>query len=92
MSKKGFYNYAKVLNEEDMNKLSELVDSKIDEARDKILDCDFSINPKWLSGDKEITGCHYCKYNDICNRKNDDIINLKKYKDLSFLKEGDIDA
>ena len=89
LSKKGFSSYSKVLTEEEMNSLALLVDEKVNVARDKILNCEFDINPKWISDDKTITGCAFCKYIDICNRKNEDIINLKKYKDLSFLKSGD---
>ena len=77
-----------ILNEDTMHKLENLVDKKIDEARDKILNGDFSINPKSI--DNEVIGCKYCRYNDLCFRKNEDIVNLKKYTDLSFLEEGDI--
>ena len=89
LTKKGFSSYSKVLTEEEMNDLALLVDKKVNQARDKILNCEFDINPKWISDDKELTGCAFCKYIDICNRKNEDIVNLKKYKDLSFLKSGD---
>lgn len=91
-TKNGFGAYSKVLSKEEMENLVNYVDKKIEEARDNILDSNFSINPKWINGDKEVTGCLYCKYQDICNRKNEDIVNLKKYNDLSFLKEGDINA
>lgn len=90
--KNGFYRYSKVLNEEKMNLLINLVDKKIEEARDDILDCKFDINPKQLSSDKEITGCKFCHYKDICFRKNDDIVNIQKCSDLSFLKEGEENA
>ena len=92
ITKTGFSSYSKVLSNEEMSSLVDLVDKKIDNARDLILDGEFLINPKWISDDKEITGCKYCRYKDICNMKNDDIVNLKKYKDLSFLKEGDNNA
>lgn len=92
MTKTGFSSYSKVLSEKEMSSLVDLVDSKIDNARDLILEGNFLINPKWINDDKEITGCKFCKYKDICNMKNDDIVNLKKYKDLSFLKEGDNNA
>ena len=92
ITKSGFGAYSKILDENTMNRLIYLVDEKIDNARDLILKCDFSINPKHISDDKEITGCKFCKYKDICFRSNDDIVNLKKYKDLSFLNEGDNDA
>ena len=91
-TKSGFSSYAKVLSNEEMNKFIDLVDEKINTSRDLILNCRFDINPKWISNDAEITGCKYCSYRDICNRKNEDIINLKKYKDLSFLEGGDNNA
>jgi len=91
-SSKGFSRYAKVLSSDEMSSLVDLVDNKIDAARDSILEADFSINPKKLSSDKEVTGCKFCEYRDICFRKNEDIINLEKYSDLSFLKDGDNNA
>ena len=92
ITKNGFGSYSKVLSEEEMDNLVRLVDTKIDYARDLILDGNFSINPKWISDDKELTGCKYCNYKDICNMKNEDIISLKKCNDLSFLKVGDKNA
>ena len=91
-TKTGFSAYSKVIDDNEMTSLVELVDKKIDNARDLILKADFSINPKKLSNDKEITGCQYCKYRDRCNRKNEDIVYLEKYKDISFLNEGDNNA
>lgn len=85
--KNGFYRYSKVLSDENMSRLIELVDKKIEEARDDILDGRFDIAPKKLSSDKDITGCKFCHYRDICFRKNDDVINLEKCSDLSFLSE-----
>ena len=88
--KNGFYRYSKVLSSEQMDQLVDLVDEKIDDAKEAILKGEFTINPKKLSSDKEITGCKFCKYKDICFRKNEDIVYLKKYTDLSFLsKEGE---
>lgn len=89
MSSKGFYQYAKTLSEEEMHNIVNLVDKNIDNAIDSIENAKFDINPKHLSTDKEITGCKYCSYKDICFRKNEDIKEINKYKDLSFLKSGD---
>ena len=80
-----FYSTSKVLEEEDVPKLIDLVDKKVEEARDNILDAKFNINPKWISGDNESIGCSYCNYKDICFMKNEDYVNLPKYSDLSFL-------
>ena len=91
--KNGFYHYSKVIDNDTMNKLIDIVDKKIDYARDNILNGNFAINPKAFINDKEVIGCKYCNYKDICFRKNDDIVNLKKYSDLSFLnEEGDESA
>lgn len=85
--KNGFYRYSKVLSKEEMDSLIDLVDRKIDYARDTIIEADFAINPKKLSDDKEVTGCKYCHYRDICFRKNEDIVILNRYNNLSFLSE-----
>ena len=90
--KTGFSRYAKILTKEEMQGLIDLVDKKIESARDNILDSNFQINPKKLSNDKDITGCKFCRYKDICFRKNEDVINLVKQNDLSFLKEGEENA
>ena len=92
VNKDGELGSKNILSEDTMKKLENLVDKKINEARDKILNGDFSINPKSIFGDDDVVGCKYCKYNDLCFRKNEDIINLEKYTDLSFLEEGDINA
>ncbi len=84
-SSKGFYPYSKVLSEEEMKNIIDLVDKKIDEVVLAVENASFDINPKALDTDKSVTGCKYCSYKDICYRKNEDIVNLKKYKDLSFL-------
>lgn len=88
--KNGFYRYSKVLNEEEINSLIDLVDEKINFARDSILSGDFKINPKHIETDKDVTGCKYCNYRDICYHKNEDIVNLAKYNDLSFLKSEEV--
>ena len=85
--KNGFYRYSKVLSDKNMSSLIDLVDKKIEFARDEILNAKFDIAPKKLSSDKEVTGCKFCHYKDICFRKNDDVVNLEKCNDLSFLSE-----
>ena len=91
--KNGFYRYSKVLSDENMSSLIDVVDKKIEFARDEILNAKFDISPKKLSTDKDITGCKFCHYKDICFRKNDDVVNLEKCDDLSFLsEEGDVNA
>ena len=79
----GFSAYSKLLTEEQMNSLYNLVDKKIDEARDSIIDADFDINPKRIS-DKNMS-CGFCKFKDICYMNENNIVNLKEIKDLDFL-------
>ena len=50
-SSKGFYAYAKVIEDEKIRLLIELVNSKIDEAINDILDAKFDINPKRIGTD-----------------------------------------
>ena len=90
LTKDGRFNgYTKIINDEELNHLVDIIDNKINENRDNILKGEFNINPKQI-GD-ELVGCEYCKYRDICFRKNEDIVSLKKYKDLSYLG-GEEDA
>ena len=80
----GFSSYAKTISKNQIDKLIELVDKKIEESRDNILSCNFKINPKRI--DNELVGCKYCKYKDVCFMKEEDIVDLKKIKfeDFSF--------
>lgn len=87
--KNGFYKYSRVLNEEKMNRLEEIVSRKIEEADEKIRKADFEINPKRIG--KDIVGCEFCRYKDICFRKEENIVSLKEYKNLDFLG-GEEDA
>ena len=88
-TKTGFYSYSKVISNEQIDNLIKLVDKKIEEARDNILDVSFDINPKKIS--KENIGCKYCNFNDICYMEQKDIIELKEYKNAEFLG-GETDA
>ena len=80
---KGFYTYAKVLNNRQIENLINVVDSKIDEARDNILSGNFSINPKQIGLEK--VGCNFCKFKDICYRNEKDFIKYPKNESLDFL-------
>ncbi len=87
--KNGFYHYSKVLSKEKFDCLDQIVDEKIKEAATKILAGDFRINPKQIG--KDLVGCNYCPYQDICFRREEDIVYLKEYKNLEFLG-GEEDA
>lgn len=86
---KGFSIYSKLLTDEEMNNLEHIVDKQIDMAIDKILDTDFSINPKNI--DQKLIGCEYCEYRDICYKTDKDIVYLEKQNYKDFLG-GDINA
>lgn len=87
ISSKGFYSYAKVIEEEKIKTLIELVNNKIDDAIDNILLSRFDINPKRIG--LENVGCSFCKFKDLCYMREEDIVNLKEYKDFSFLGGDD---
>lgn len=72
----GFYSYSKIINDEQIDILYNIVESKVKEARNKILNTEFDINPKEMD-DKNI-GCKFCKYKDICYMTSSDIVKLKK--------------
>lgn len=80
VSNNGFYAYSKVISDENIDKLSNLVKDKINEASLNIIDGKFDINPKEMNG-KNI-GCNYCKYKDICYMKHKDTIILKELKNI----------
>ena len=79
----GFYAYSKVLSEEKINKLIEIVKDNIDNAFDNILDAKFNINPKRVG--KDNIGCSFCKYSDICFMKEEDVVLLDEHNNLDFL-------
>lgn len=85
----GFYKYSKVLSEEKLNQLDNIVSDKIEEAANSILNANFDINPKRIG--KINVGCEFCKYKDICFLREENIISLKEDKKLEFLG-GDVDA
>lgn len=79
----GFYAYSKTISKEKIDKLIDLTERNIDNAFNNILDAKFDIAPKRIG--KENVGCLYCKYKDICYMREEDIVNLKEYKNLEFL-------
>lgn len=80
MTQNGFYSYSKIINDEQIDTLYKIVDSKVKEASNKILNTEFDINPKEMD-DKNI-GCKFCKYKDICYMTTRDIVKLKKIEDV----------
>ena len=84
--KNGFYSSAKVLSDEDILKIINIVDKKIDKAIFEIEKGKFIINPKRI--DNKLVGCEYCKYKDLCFKKEEDIVNLNSNK-LEDILGGD---
>lgn len=89
MSKGNFYAYSKVLTDNQIDKLIEIVEEKIKEAAENILKGNFAINPKEINGNN--LGCKFCTYKDICFIKNENITKLAKKKKEEFLG-GDEDG
>lgn len=78
-----FSSYAKVLNDDEIDKIIEITDNNIEKGINNILNADFSINPKKVG--KKNYGCEFCKFKDICFMTEDDIQTVEEIKDLSFL-------
>ena len=84
-----FQSYTKILTNDQIEKLIEVVDTKVDEAIKNISETKFDIKPK--KNDKELIGCNYCKFRDICFKEAIDEEQIKPDKDLTFLG-GDING
>lgn len=84
-TKEGFYTYSKVISSENIDKITKIIENKIKENTSSILDCEFDINPKRQKYN-EVLGCKYCSFSDICFRKEEDIVDIKEYKNLEFLE------
>ena len=82
----GFYVSSKVLSEDKMDELYNLVSDKVNETALNIMDAKFDINPKVIKGKN--VACEYCKFKDICFVKNDDVVELP-YKKVFFGGEED---
>ena len=76
------YAYTKLFKESDIDIIVNLVDKHINEVLENIKLGNFDINPKRI--DNELIGCKYCKFKDICYKKEEDI------KDLINKKTSDI--
>ena len=81
--KTGFYAYSKILSEEKIDKLINIVKNNIDDAFSNILSANFDINPKRIG--KNNVGCTFCKYKDICFMKEEDVVELEEHTNLDFL-------
>ena len=78
VTSKGFSRYAKLVSSNNVEKISSLVDEKIDEVVESIDNVNFDINPKRING--ELVGCQFCNFKDVCFRKEEDIVDLEYTK------------
>ncbi len=85
-TKTGFYSYTKLVNDDDVNMIYNIVDKNINKIVKAIRDCDFSINPKRINN--EIISCKYCSYKDICYKKEEDIVDIT-YSKIDDILGGD---
>ncbi len=79
---KGFGRFTKLIDNDTMYNLIKFTKNEIDTMTDKILEGDFSINPKVYDKD---SACKYCTFKDICFMKDKDIKYLEKVDNLDFL-------
>ena len=78
-----FYNYSKVLNNDEIDNLDKIVSDNINKATSDILNGNFIINPKRI--DNKDIGCDNCRFRDICFKKEKDFKKLDKHNGLDFL-------
>lgn len=81
-----FYSNSLVFSDELLKKFLDIVEDKVNEASANIISGNYEINPKELN-DKNIS-CEYCKYFDICYRKNRDVNVLKQLDIDDYVKAG----
>ena len=75
-----FYKNAKVLSNEEMDKIKEITEKKILEVVDNIKNNKFDINPKVINGVNK--GCEFCKFKDICFVTKSDYVYLNGSDDF----------
>lgn len=69
----------KLFNQDYYEEILRVVETKIEEAIENILNADFKINPKIVKG--ENVSCKFCNYKDICYRKYKDSIVISQAGD-----------
>ncbi len=78
-TKNGWYKYAKLLSEDEVEQLIQEVEEKVRDAATKILNADFPINPKRIDGENK--GCEFCQFQDICFHQEKDFVNIERGED-----------
>lgn len=71
-----FYSYTKVLSDEKINHICDIVEAQIKNSAQKISEAEFPIAPRKIG--KENKGCALCKFKDLCYTTADDIVELKE--------------
>lgn len=71
-----FYKSAKVISDENIEKLTKLVDEKIALASRNILNADFKINPKIVNNVN--ISCQFCNFKSVCYVKDKDKLIISK--------------
>ena len=71
--------FVKVLNDEEIDSMINNTDKLINEGIDKILEGDFTINPKVIDGTN--VSCSFCEYKDICYLREKDITYINREED-----------
>lgn len=84
---KGFAHYAKLFNDDDIEKIDAIVEERINEVVEAVEEGNFPINPKRLKG--ELIGCEFCKYKELCYRKEEDIVDLEYKTRKEILGDDD---
>jgi len=79
-----FYQYSKIFTQKEEETLLQLVENILEKNIEKILNGDFSINPKIIDN-KENPSCEFCPLKDLCYHEPKDNVYLKS--DSSFLKK-----
>jgi ATP-dependent helicase/DNAse subunit B len=76
-----YYPYSKVMKNDEMESLKNIVCEKIDEATTDILNGEYSINPKLYleNAKREDLSCRFCQFSDIC---------YKTYKNYQLIKSA----
>ena len=87
VTNKGFYSYAKLFDDNDIDIILSLVDNHINEVLASFESGNFDINPKRI--DNDLIGCKYCKFKDLCYLKEEDIVDLKYTNFQDIVKEGE---
>ena len=85
-----FSSNSKLVSKNQIDGLIKLTEKHIDNAFKDILDAKFDIKPKRIG--ETLVSCTFCKYRDVCFRKEENIENLDVQEDLSFLEGGDING